>query len=122
MKSPSLLATKSVIRSGNGLGAGLLRRAVLRQLSQLRHGQLAIVENGERLLFGQAGSALHAEITVLDPAVWGMVAGNGSIGSGEAYIHGYWSTPDLTAVIRVFVSNLDVLMPWKVAWRASAAR
>jgi cyclopropane-fatty-acyl-phospholipid synthase len=38
-----------------------------------------------------------------------MVAGNGSIGAGEAYIHGYWSTPDLTAVVRVFVSNLDVL-------------
>jgi cyclopropane-fatty-acyl-phospholipid synthase len=35
-------------------------------------------------------------------------AGNG-IGAGEAYIHGYWSTPDLTAVIRVFVANLDVL-------------
>ena len=109
MKSPSLIATKSVVRSGNGLGANLLRSAVLRQLSQLRHGQLAIVENGERMLFGQAGAVLHAEIQVLDPAVWGMVAGNGSIGSGEAYIHGYWTTPDLTAVIRVFVSNLDVL-------------
>ncbi len=39
----------------------------------------------------------------------GMVAGNGSIGAGEAFIHGYWSSPDLTAVVRVFVSNLDVL-------------
>ncbi|MGL4318497.1 MAG: class I SAM-dependent methyltransferase [Pseudomonas sp.] len=109
MKSPDLTSAKTSVRAGSGLGAGLLRSAVLRQLGQLRHGQLAIVENGERLLFGQAGAPLHAEIQVLDPAVWGLVAGNGSIGSGEAYIHGYWSTPDLTAVIRVFVSNLDVL-------------
>ncbi|MBC9249620.1 cyclopropane-fatty-acyl-phospholipid synthase [Pseudomonas alcaligenes] len=109
MKSPDLTSAKSSVRAGSGLGASLLRSAVLRQLGQLRHGQLAIIENGERLLFGQAGSPLHAEIQVLDPAVWGLVAGNGSIGSGEAYIHGYWSTPDLTAVIRVFVSNLDVL-------------
>lgn len=38
-----------------------------------------------------------------------MVASNGSIGAGEAFIQGYWSSPDLTAVVRVFVSNLDVL-------------
>ncbi len=109
MKSPDLSSAKTAVRAGNGLGAGLLRRAVLRQLKQLRHGQLSIVEDGERQSFGQAGSALQAEIQVLDGAVWAMVAGNGSIGAGEAYIHGYWSSPDLTAVIRVFVANLDVL-------------
>ena len=105
MKSPEVISA----RTGQGLGAGLLRRLVLRQLGQLRHGQLSIVEDGERYTFGQAGSPLQAEIEVLDGAVWAMVAGNGSIGSGEAYVQGYWSTPDLTAVIRVFVANIDVL-------------
>ena len=38
-----------------------------------------------------------------------MIASNGSIGAGEAFIHGYWSSPDLTKVIRVLVSNMDVL-------------
>ncbi|MES2821060.1 MAG: cyclopropane-fatty-acyl-phospholipid synthase family protein [Pseudomonadota bacterium] len=109
MKSSSLTSAKTQVRTGHGLGAGLLRRAVLSQLARLRHGQLVIHEGGERLVFGQAGALVQAEIQVLDPALWGLVAGNGSIGSGEAYIHGYWSTPDLTAVIRVFVSNLDVL-------------
>ncbi|MDG9925988.1 MULTISPECIES: cyclopropane-fatty-acyl-phospholipid synthase [unclassified Pseudomonas] len=109
MKSPDLISAKSNVRSGNGPGAGLLRRLVLRQLGQLRHGRLSVLENGERLEFGQGGAGLHAEIEVLDPALWALVAGNGSIGSGEAYIHGYWSSPDLTAVIRLFVANLDVL-------------
>jgi cyclopropane-fatty-acyl-phospholipid synthase len=109
MKSSSLTSAKNVVRTGSGIGAGLLRRAVLRQLKQLRHGQLVIIEGDERLQFGDAHSSLSAEIQVLDPATWGLVAGNGSIGAGEAYIHGYWSTPDLTAVIRVFVSNLQVL-------------
>jgi cyclopropane-fatty-acyl-phospholipid synthase len=109
MKSSSLNSAKDWVRSGNGLGAGLLRRAVLRQLSQLRHGHLLIIEGGQRMGFGDPQSSLSAQIEVLDSAVWGLVAGNGSIGSGEAYIHGYWSTPDLTAVIRVFVSNLEVL-------------
>ncbi|QXI11042.1 SAM-dependent methyltransferase [Pseudomonas zeae] len=106
MKSSSLSASRL---STNGLTGSLLRRGVLRQLAQLKNGQLLVVEDGERLMFGTPGSALLGEIHVLDPAVWGMVAGNGSIGAGEAFIHGYWSSPDLTAVVRVFVSNLDVL-------------
>ncbi|AVO54400.1 cyclopropane-fatty-acyl-phospholipid synthase family protein [Ectopseudomonas mendocina] len=109
MKSSSLTSTRSLVRSGNGIGAGLLRRAVLRQLENLQHGLLLIQEGNDTLHFGQPQSDLRAEIKVSDPAVWGLVAGNGSIGAGEAYIHGYWSTPDLTAVIRIFVANLDVL-------------
>ena len=109
MKSSSLTSTRSLVRSGNGIGAGLLRRAVLRQLKNLRHGLLLIQEGSDTLHFGTPQSELRAEIRVNDPAVWGLVAGNGSIGAGEAYIHGYWSTPDLTAVIRIFVANLDVL-------------
>ncbi len=93
----------------NGLSGSLLRRGVLRQLARLKKGQLVIIEEGERLVFGSAGSALQAEIQVLDAAAWGLVASNGSIGAGEAFIHGYWSSPDLTAVVRVFVSNLEVL-------------
>ena len=108
MKSPSLVA-KNALFTQTGLAAGLLRRAVLRQLRQLRKGHLRILENGELLQFGDPGSELQAEMEVLNPAIWGLVAGNGSVGAGEAYIHGYWRSPDLTAVIRVFVSNLEVL-------------
>ena len=89
MKSSSLSAAKTWVRSGNGIGASLLRRAVLRQLGRLRHGQLVIRDGDERLVFGQAGALLHAEIDVLDSAFWSLVAGSGSIGAGEAYIHGY---------------------------------
>ncbi|RMH85543.1 class I SAM-dependent methyltransferase [Pseudomonas sp. AOB-7] len=109
MKSSSLTSAKDSVRAGSGLGAGLLRRAVLRQLGRLRHGRLTIHEGAETLHFGDPQASLRGEIRVLDGAVWGLVAGNGSIGSGEAYIHGYWSTPDLTAVIRIFVANLEVL-------------
>ncbi|MDA7087102.1 cyclopropane-fatty-acyl-phospholipid synthase [Pseudomonas sp. SA3-5] len=109
MKSPSLSSAKTSVRAGSGIGASLLRRAVLRQLGQLRHGHLRLIDGDDYLEFGDADASLRAEIRVLDGALWGLVAGNGSIGAGEAYIHGYWSSPDLTAVIRVFVSNLDLL-------------
>jgi len=93
----------------NSLTASILRRGVLRQLTQLRNGQLVITEGSERHVFGTAGALVQGEIQILDSATWGMIASNGSIGAGEAFIHGYWTSPDLTAVIRVFVSNLDVL-------------
>ena len=108
MKSPSLSA-KANLFSTHGLSGSLLRRGVLRQLAHLKNGQLLVVEEGERHLFGSAGSPLLGEIHILDAAAWGLVASNGSIGAGEAFIHGYWSSPDLTAVVRVFVSNLEVL-------------
>lgn len=108
MKTSSVLP-KAALFSLHGLSGSLLRRGVLRQLAQLKHGQLVLIEDGERQVFGAPGSPLVGEIQVLDAAAWGMVASHGSIGAGEAFIHGYWSSPDLTAVVRVFVSNLDVL-------------
>ncbi|HCP55190.1 MAG: SAM-dependent methyltransferase [Pseudomonadaceae bacterium] len=109
MKSSSLTPTKVSVRTGNGIGASFLRMAVMRQLGQLRNGALEVVDGNERQLFGDAMASLRAELHIHNDAIWGMVASNGSIGAGEAYIHGYWTSPDLTAVVRVFVSNLEVL-------------
>ncbi|MFI8482927.1 class I SAM-dependent methyltransferase [Pseudomonas sp. NPDC078700] len=109
MKSSSLSSSKSALKMGNGLGAGLLRRGVIRQLRGLSHGFLTITEGTQRLEFGDPHASIRAEINVNDSAVWGMVASSGSIGAGEAYILGHWSSPDLTAVVRVFVTNLDTL-------------
>ena len=108
MKSPSLVSKTSRLSTYN-LTSVLLRRGVMRQLSQLQHGQLVLTENGERHLFGDSNATLIGEVHISDPGVWGMIASNGSIGAGEAFIHGYWSSPDLTRVVRVLVSNLKVL-------------
>ncbi|WP_339515039.1 cyclopropane-fatty-acyl-phospholipid synthase family protein [Pseudomonas sp. RL_15y_Pfl2_60] len=109
MKSSSFSTSKSALMMGSGLGAGLLRRAVLRQLKGLRHGFLTVIEGDQRFEFGDPHASIHAEIKINDSAAWGLVANSGSIGAGEAYIHGHWSSPDLTAVVRVFVTNLDTL-------------
>ena len=108
MKSPSLVSKTSLSTTHN-LTSALLRRGVLRQLSQLKSGHLVVIENGERLVFGDSGAGLVGEVQIHDASMWGMIASNGSIGAGEAFIHGYWSSPDLTKVIRVLVSNMDVL-------------
>lgn len=108
MKSPSLVSKTSLSTTHN-LTSALLRRGVLRQLGQLKNGHLVVIENDERLMFGDSGAGLVGEVQIHDASVWGMLASNGSIGAGEAFIHGYWSSPDLTKVVRVLVSNMDVL-------------
>ncbi|WP_194790831.1 SAM-dependent methyltransferase [Pseudomonas sp. UFMG81] len=107
MPEPTLSVSKSA-----GLApvlGNLARRAVIAQLRKLRHGHLRVICRDLQWTFGDAGSLLGAEIEVLDDAAWGLVASNGSIGAGEAYIHGYWRSADLAAVTRLFVANLTVL-------------
>ena len=107
MSDPTLSVSKSFGLAP--LFGGLARSAVLAQLRNLRQGRLRLICKGRQWLFGDAGSALHAEVEIFDEAAWSMVAANGSIGAGEAYIHGYWRSPDLAAVTRLFVANLEVL-------------
>ncbi|MEJ5039306.1 cyclopropane-fatty-acyl-phospholipid synthase family protein [Pseudomonas sp. B21-036] len=109
MKSPEAIPAKRFASAGNGIGVMLLRRAVLRQLERLRHGALVVIEANVVHHFGDAGANLQGHVQVVDDALWGLVASNGSIGAGEAYVHGYWTSPDLTAVVRVLVANLEVL-------------
>ena len=105
----TVLTAKPGLLAMSGIASGLLKRLVLRQLGQLPSGQLRLIEEGQTLLFGNPDAELKAELEVLDSAFWGMVASNGSIGAGEAYIHGYWRSPDLTAVVRLFASNLELM-------------
>lgn len=107
MSNPTLSVSKTTVLAPL-LGA-LARTVVLAQLGKLRHGHLRLLSHGQQWSFGEASSPLQAEVEVLDDATWSLIAGNGSIGAGEAYIHGYWRSPDLARVTRLFVANLDVL-------------
>ncbi|WHS62844.1 cyclopropane-fatty-acyl-phospholipid synthase family protein [Pseudomonas sp. G2-4] len=107
MSDPILSVTKAA--SFRPFSGGLFKQAVLGQLRRLRQGHLRLTVDGTMSSFGDPGSPLVADVEILDDAVWGMVAGNGSIGAGEAYIQGHWRSHDLTAVTRLFVANLEVL-------------
>jgi cyclopropane-fatty-acyl-phospholipid synthase len=52
---------------------------------------------------------LGARVRVHDARFFGEVAYGGSVGAGEAYMLGYWSADDLTAVMRILLHNREVL-------------
>jgi len=89
----------------------LAKRLIIKTLGHLEEGCLRLHEGDERYEFGQPASEteLVADIHVHDPMAYAEVAFGGSIGSGEAYMSGYWSTPNLTQVTRIFVRNLEAL-------------
>ncbi len=89
----------------------LLRWLVHSRLRGLRSDRLVIVEGDRRWEFGDiTGNAeIVARIIVHDPCCYRDVAFRGTIGAGESYMQGYWTTDNLTAVIRVLLRNRDLL-------------
>jgi cyclopropane-fatty-acyl-phospholipid synthase len=85
-----------VIQSfARGLACALLQR--------IESGQLTLVEDGRRTVFG-SGSP-QATVVVRDPRLWTALRRGGK-GFAEAYVDGWWDSPDVTAVIEVAARNL----------------
>lgn len=83
----------------------LARRAMRSRLERFEYGSVTVVENGESETFGgnTADFPVTATIVVNDPRFYSETAFGGSIGAGEAFMHGYWSCSDLTALVRLLV-------------------
>jgi len=77
------------------------RRLVLGRLGTLGGG-LAIEEEGI-----PPGASDRAAVRVLDPRAWSKVAFGGAAAAGEAYVRGWWDTPDLVGLLRHFVRDID---------------
>ena len=84
----------------------MLNKIVFTQLNKISIGSLSLQDGKSRYTFGdQKNNKLHAEIFVHDPKFYRFVVFGGSIGSSEAFMNGYWSSPNLTNVIRLFAVN-----------------
>jgi cyclopropane-fatty-acyl-phospholipid synthase len=81
------------------------RRSILALGSALSGGSLAIREASGTTVLGHGGKCAH--MTVHDQRVWGMTATAGGNGLGDAYMRGYWDTPDLTGLLTLLAHNVD---------------
>lgn len=95
--------------------------AVLRALGAIREGHLEILFDGRRHSFGDAESPLRATLHIHATRFFRRALLQGDIGIGEAYMDGDWSSPDLTAVIRLAVRNLSAVES-ENSWFSSLSR
>jgi len=93
----------------SGLTNTIARKIFLKTLAGLRVGYLEVVCPEHTYCFGQSHDPLHAVIAVHHERFFLRALLAGDVGMGEAYMDGDWSTPDLVAVVRLAVRNLDQL-------------
>lgn len=85
-------------------------KALLRALSALEEGTLELRFGGIANRFGQpAPDGLEAKIEVKDPRFFRAAVLGGSLGAAEAYMDGWWDSPDLVSVVRLFARNREAL-------------
>ena len=87
------------------------RSAVLARLAGLKHERIIIEDAGERIVCGQDAedAELIVALRVHDRRFYSDLALGGSMGAGEAYIAGSWSTDDLTALVQIMIRNRAVM-------------
>lgn len=90
---------------------GVAKRMVFAMLKKLEVGHLTLEDQGETYEFGEAKDTANylAHIQVHDNGAYRDVFLNSSIGSGEAYMKGWWTSPDIVGVIRLMVANLNLI-------------
>ena len=91
------------------LATNLAKKIFLKTLAGLQGGCLEVVCPDGTYTFGQSQDPLHAVVAVHDDRFFLRALLAGDVGVGEAYMDGDWSTPDLVAVVRLAVRNLDQL-------------
>ena len=85
------------------------KRIVFSLLKKLTAGHIRLIENGKEAMFGDSHADIKATITIHDQKAYSRILWGGSIGAGEAYVEGLWSSENLVDVIRLFSRNLAAL-------------
>jgi cyclopropane-fatty-acyl-phospholipid synthase len=88
-------------------------RTVFKLLGHLRHGSLDVqLPDGSSMQFGaDAGQnpSQRAAFRIRDWAVCATTLRSGDIGFAESYMAGHWSSPDLRALLELFLRNRETL-------------
>jgi cyclopropane-fatty-acyl-phospholipid synthase len=95
--------------------SSLAERALRSRLAALREGALVLRDGGRAVTFGDRAAA-PLEIVVRDGRFYAAVVLGGSLGAAEAYAQGWWTTDDLTGIVRLLLRNRGVLEQLEGAW------
>jgi cyclopropane-fatty-acyl-phospholipid synthase len=97
------------------MGARASRVTVDRLLCRLSHGSLQVHVGGQLHEYGNAAGD-PAVIHIRDDRFWRSVACGGALGAADAWIQGWWDSPNLTTVLRLFIRNLPATDQLEGQW------
>lgn len=83
----------------------LLERLFVKLVGKIQHGRLQIQFSESRcILIGEDKSPVQ-HLKIDDVRFYKCLFSSGSIGFGEAYVNGFWSTPDLSGLLLLLAKN-----------------
>lgn len=85
-----------------------LRDMLLSRLEGLR-GRVEIIDADGSHSLGNDDRAPAESMTIHDAAFYRRLATAGSIGAGDSFVCGEWSSPDLVGLLRLFARNMESL-------------
>ena len=117
---PTLLTYNTIkIEEKSSKYVDFVRRMLVQVLSNAQHGHFLLKENGRVIVeVGNPSDSLHAEVNVLDTRSYARAIVGGNSAAGEAFVDGWWTSPDITQVTRFFSRNLEMMDHWdkKFGW------
>ncbi|MEO5798997.1 MAG: cyclopropane-fatty-acyl-phospholipid synthase family protein [Gemmatimonadales bacterium] len=87
---------------------GFWKRVVISRLNGVGAGRLTLADGPERWSVG-SDAELSASIEVHDQRFYRAIALGGHLGAAEGYGLGWWSSPDLTQVVRLMARNREAV-------------
>ncbi|NKB35171.1 MAG: methyltransferase domain-containing protein [Pseudomonadales bacterium] len=91
----------------------IIRSVLIQVLNHASEGHFLLREKGRILAeVGDRNSSLKAEVNVLDTRAYGRALFGGNTAGGEAFVDGWWTSPDITQVTRFFSRNLSMMDYW----------
>ena len=101
------------------------RTLLLKKLQSMQHGRITLIDGEQEHQFGDPHAGLRAVVMVQNPRFYRRAVLEGGLGIAQSLIDGDWSCQNLTALVRIFIRNLEVTDRFEggMAWfRQSAAR
>lgn len=86
----------------------LTQKLLFRALRRFSIGSLTLHDDDAAFVFGEPdGPGPHAVAIIHDARVYREMLTGGALAAAECYVAGFWESPDLTDVVRVFAVNLE---------------
>jgi cyclopropane-fatty-acyl-phospholipid synthase len=111
------------VKAGLSAWGTLAKTLLLGQLRKIRDGRLRLIDSQSVETVGAVTETAPFEVTIRvhDPRFYSDVVFAGTLGSGEAYMNGYWHCDNLTGLVRLMVINRHLMNDVDSGWSFASA-
>ncbi len=106
----------TIVQASPGWLEKVSRNFFDKMISKIEHGKVTVTyPDGESVVYDSGESAAgSANLNIKNYRFFKKVIFAGDVGAGESFMLGDWESPDVTALLKVFLANRHVIEPRKL--------